>query len=111
MDFAIGKYFNTALAKEPLNWAIVFVIATIWLLAFHAVMQGFSAMQGKGGAIGAPPGTVNIQTSSTGVFSGPGTLATPSAIDGLSNYLGTGGGMWTDGGESKFPEDGWTGNH
>lgn len=42
------KWFNPALAKEPLNWLIVGVIATIWLMLFHTVMQGFSAMQGAG---------------------------------------------------------------
>ena len=37
---------NRRLLLEPLNWLIVGTIATIWLLAFHVIMQAVGAMQG-----------------------------------------------------------------
>jgi len=49
------RFINVPLISEPLNWGIVFLIATIWLLAYHHVMVAFMAMQqGSGGAPAAP---------------------------------------------------------
>lgn len=52
----LPQVFNTRLLSEPLNWLIVGVIATIWLLAFHVIMQGFSAMKSASGSERQAPG-------------------------------------------------------
>ena len=107
---------NVPLISEPMNWAILFVIATIWLLAFHVIMQGFTAMQGGGKqtAIGAAPGQIAIPGA-------PGNFATGSTIAGgespdtvainLSQwgFDGTSDGTWTDGTEAKYAWDGYLG--
>jgi hypothetical protein len=101
MEF-LSKWLNFELMKEPLNWAIVWVIASIWLLAFHSVMRGFTAMQASAGpSIGAGPGMiasggqVNFQTSYPS--------SAPSAFDDL------GGSIWqADQAASRWAEDGWS---
>lgn len=114
MDLSVGRWINVDLIKEPMNWAIVFVAATIALLLFHVVMTAFGAMQSTTqGAFGGGPGQVMApQTSSTGVFSGPGTLAQSASAGGtdLAKFYGNSGGIWTDGFESKYAEDGWIGS-
>jgi len=45
----VSRWFNVPLMSEPLNWAVIFVTATFWLLAFHVIMQGFGLMQAGGG--------------------------------------------------------------
>lgn len=112
-DIPVPKFdawVNTRLLGEPLNWAIVFVIATIWLLAFHVVMTAFSAMQTtKTTPFNAAPGQVAAQTPSSAAFSMPGVLAggatqVPGLFDGGATA------MWSDGSESRYGEDGWYGN-
>ena len=44
MDF-VKKFINEPLLSHPMNWVIVWLVATIWLLAFHVIMKGFSSMQ------------------------------------------------------------------
>lgn len=112
MDF-IGKWFNLSLMSQPMNWLIVSVIATIWLLAFHVVMQGFSAMTQSGDvqdSISGGPGTVAASSASTATFSAPGTLADGFNGQDLGSFVGGATMVWTDGFESKYAEDGWGGN-
>jgi hypothetical protein len=104
----IDSFWNWDLAKEPMNWAIVFVVATIWLLLFHVIMTAYTAMtlpaaqQAVGG-----PGQVASPTASSAGYSAQGTLsASPPQIPGL--FTGGGTQVWTDGTESKYAEDGWT---
>lgn len=109
----VGRFINTTLIKEPMNWGIVFIFATVSLLLMHVVMMAFVNMQATTqGAFGGGPGQVMApQTSSTGMFSGPGTLAqgpSPGGTD-LGQFYGNAGGIWTDGYESKYAEDGWLG--
>lgn len=74
-------WINRGLVSEPLNWGIVFLMATIWLLAFHFVMTGFTAMQGSANAVPAAPGS--------------GQAIPPS--DMMPALSGTGNtGIWTD---------------
>jgi hypothetical protein len=105
----IDSVFNVRLIKEPMNWAIVFVIASIWLLLFHVIMTAWQAMVSPPAqqAVGGP-GQVSASSSSSGAFSTPGTLsASPPQIPGL--FVGGASSSWTDGTESKYAEDGWTG--
>lgn len=112
-DFSLPRvdgYFNTTLAKEPMNWAIVWVVATLWLLAFHVVMQAYTAMTlpAPQQAIGGP-GQVASPTASSAPYSVPGDLsAAPPQIPGLFTGGPGGTSTWTDGTESKYAEDGWT---
>lgn len=109
-----SEWINWPLLKEPLNWAIVGTVATLWLLVFHLVMTAFGAMQGNSGGQSIGGG-------------GPGSIAAPQAGGTVSRVFGTtgstGGGdavtasswfgtdnTWTDGFEAKYAEDGWTGN-
>jgi hypothetical protein len=112
-DF-LGRFFNLNLASEPMNWAVVFVIASIWLLAFHVVMTGWGAMTGGGqAAVGSAPGTIAIASNTTSGFSSPGVLSGFSG-DNLGTFYGggitAGDGTWTDGAEAKYAEDGWAAN-
>jgi hypothetical protein len=52
----LPPFLNERLLFEPLNWLIVGVIATIWLMLFHVVMQGFTAMQSGADDKGQAPG-------------------------------------------------------
>jgi hypothetical protein len=102
----LERWLNIRLLTEPMNWAIVFVIATIWLLAFHTVMTAYQAMSGpKNQPAFGNPGQIAAPTAgTTGAFSAPG-------IDNPSTSVFAGGAMtWTDGSESRYAEDGWTGN-
>lgn len=59
-------YINNRLAGSPINWAIVGVIATLWLLLFHVVMSGFGTMQGNVAvSAGAGPGQIPAPGTST----------------------------------------------
>jgi hypothetical protein len=103
----LDRWLNLALLKEPMNWAIVGVIASIWLLAMHVVMQGFGAMASPGPAIGgAGPGTISAPVATA--FSAGGMLAGGFGSD-LSSFVGGGSSSWVDGAESAYAEDGWTG--
>jgi hypothetical protein len=63
------KLINWNLIGEPLNWAVVFLIATVWLFAFHTIMVGFSNMSGQDDAIGGSgPGTVAAPVPATDLF-------------------------------------------
>lgn len=78
-----SSWFNTALAKEPLNWLIVGVVATIWLMAFHCIVQGFTAMKGSGSDGQAPGSGPSPQVGQAMLSSDP----TPIFTDGLeANY-------------------------
>lgn len=108
----VGSVLNIGLIKEPLNWAIVMVFATVALLGMHVIMQAFGAMQSTTQPAFAGPGQIAIPAA-TGVFSQPGTLAGSNAANDLSPFLSggmTGLSPWTDGIESKFAEDGWASN-
>lgn len=107
------SWVNWDMAREPLNWLIVGTVASIWLMAFHAVMTGFTAMQGAsvtGQSIGGGgPGTIAApQASVVGNFAIPGNTGSTNAF-GTNQWFGTDQ-MWTNGFESRFAEDGWTGD-
>jgi hypothetical protein len=109
LGFSLDRLFNFALAKEPMNWAIVFIIATVWLLAFHSVMVGFGAMQAPTqGAFGGPGQVAAPIPDVTQGFSQPGLLGGTQAAA-MSSFFGSGASPWTDGAESKYAEDGWVG--
>lgn len=99
-----ASWFNTDLAKQPLNWAIVWTFATLWLLAFHVIMQGYTAMtQGASPVAFNAPGQIATIPNVTADFSQPGNSGTN-----LSPFLPTGLSNFTDGYESKYAEDGWS---
>jgi hypothetical protein len=106
----LSRFWNGALAKEPLNWGVIFVLATFWLLAFHVIMQGFSAMQDNGGKAQGTfaPGLVGSQGANVGVFETSGSMLIGAGDPGgaLSAWGPQGGGFWTDDAESRFAEDG-----
>lgn len=104
MEF-LDRWFNLDLLREPLNWAIVGIAASITLLLFHVVMQAWGAMiTGGAPSIGAGPGQVASPVPDvTTVFSqaadyGPGSD--------LSRWV-AGIGPWYDNAESRYAEDGW----
>jgi hypothetical protein len=99
-----ASYWNGKLAGEWLNWVVVFAIASIWLLAFHVVMQGFSAMQDSNDAISTGPGTIASPLPSTAVFTTPG-MADATSPAALGAYFGEQ--LWTDDFDAKYAEDGW----
>lgn len=107
------KFINWTLISEPLNWAVLFAAATIWLLAFHVIMKGFGAMQGQAAFSPGPGLTAAPGPSSTGVFSRPGSLS-GKAGNSMNNFYGggvaAGDGTWTDGYDAQFAQDGWDGN-
>lgn len=83
MEFPNIPYINKALISEPLNWAVIFVMATVALLGFHVLMQGFTAMQGQPTiGTGGSPGTIASPSTPTPGFFGyantdlPGPLQT-----------------------------------
>jgi hypothetical protein len=47
-------YINSRLIGTPINWAIVGVTATLWLLLFHFLMTGFTSMKAGPGNKQAP---------------------------------------------------------
>lgn len=100
------KFFNAALAKQPMNWAVIWIFASLWLLLFHVVVQGWLGMlNGKRATISAAPGQVAVQADATNVFSQSGT----ASID-LATFLPTGSlSQWADDGVSRYPEDGYAG--
>ena len=50
-------YLNMRLIGEPLNWAVVGVTATLWLILFHFFVVGFSGLKaGNKGASRQAPG-------------------------------------------------------
>lgn len=109
------SWFNFALAKEPMNWAIAFVIASVWLLLFHVVMTAWNAMIAPTTQPAfVAPGMVAAPTAAVGDFATAGSQGGMYPTDTSSNFwgggMGLGDGVWTDGFESKWSEDGWTGN-
>lgn len=93
MEF-FERWFNVRLLEQPMNWAIVGVVASIWLLLFHVVMQGFGAMQ---------------QSQAPAPSAAPGMAAAPGAASAGGSVSGIGmppaSGVWTDANESYFPLD------
>ena len=109
VDF-VWRFINRPLISEPLNWAVIFVVATLWLLAFHTIMRGFSQMQGNAGSFANTAGLVAAPNASApGVFSSLGTLGGRSggSMASLSQWGPQGAHDWTDGSEAKWAEDGW----
>lgn len=102
-------WINWPMVREPLNWVIVGVAASISLLAIHCVMAGFGAMQGNAQASigGGGPGTIAAPLATTGTFSQPGS--DPATGDALNMWFGTGP-TWTDSYDARYAEDGWIGN-
>lgn len=110
-----SEWINWPLIKEPMNWAIIGVIASIWLIAFHFVVSGFTAMQGSvvGQSIGGGgPGTIAAPQaggSVVGMFAVVGNTGAGAMDSTSSSWFGTDN-NWSDGFEAKYAEDGWTGN-
>ena len=94
-----GKLINRNILLEPMNWLIIGVIATLWLLAFHAVMQGFTAMQAKETPLTTAPGQVSLGNAS-------GTVVNNSMS--LSPYQDTSPSMFTNASESPYAESNGT---
>lgn len=92
-----------------MNWAILFVMASIWLILVHVIMGAWGNMTGGAGpAIGAAPGQIASPVAgTTSDFSQPGVLAGSSAPP-MSSFVGNGLSSWTDGTEARYPEDGFT---
>lgn len=103
------KWINWALVKEPLNWAVIMVTATIWLLAFHVIMKGFGAMSGQT-AFSPGPGLTASPSSSTANFETSGNALTTGGNPTLGGWWGggvaSGDGTWTDGSEARYAMDG-----
>jgi hypothetical protein len=104
--FTLGNWFNVGLAKEPMNWAIVWMMATLSLLLFHVVMVGFGAMQGSQDTFGGP-GQIASPVDATHAFAIGGSNVTGND---LPAFAGGGPQIWTDGTESRYAEDGFTYN-
>lgn len=108
--FIPDSFFNWNLAKEPLNWAIVMVIASVWLLAFHVVVQGWLGLGQARPTIGAGPGQIAMLPDPTSAFTAATNL---NSANDLSMFLpggATGASPWGDSAVSRFAEDGWSGN-
>ena len=108
----MGDYFNIALAKSPMNWAIVFVVATIWLFFFHIIMQAFDAMkQGPQTAFSAAPGQVSSPTAAANFTAGS-SMADSLTVNALQASLSSWGfdgqssGQWVDDYEARYAMDG-----
>lgn len=104
-----SSFWNGRLAGEPLNWLIVGVVASIWLMLFHVIMQGFSAMQGRP-AFGSGPGTISMNEPVAAAFSQPSVMAQDRGPGALGAFIGGATPIWTDSYESKYAEDGWVAN-
>lgn len=107
-------WVNWPLVKEPMNWAIIGVMATLALLGVHFVVQGFTAMQGQGDSIGGgAPGTIAAPLApSTIAFATPGNTGGGGSgpfASGNFQWFGTDP-TWSDGFEAKYAEDGWIGD-
>lgn len=111
-----SEWINRPLIKEPMNWAIIGVIASIWLIAFHFVVSGFTAMQGSvvGQSVGGGgPGTIAAPQaggSVVGMFAVAGNTGVANFRSDTSSSWFGGDTFWTDGFEAKYAEDGWVGN-
>jgi hypothetical protein len=105
----VWRFINRPLISEPLNWAVIFVVATLWLLAFHTIMKGFTQMQGNAGSFANTAGLVAAPIASNpGAFSVPSGLAAPAYnMVSLSQWGPQGAHYWTDDTEAKYAEDGW----
>lgn len=103
------ELINRDLLERPLNWAIVWVFATITLLLMHVIMQGFSAMQAPANQSSfGNPGQVAIPDA-TASFSQYSTLATAtSGLPGafFGGGLDAGDGTWSDETVPRYAEDG-----
>lgn len=116
------KFINWTLISEPMSWAVVFAIASIWLIFFHVVIQGFTAMQGGQTSFGAgAPGQVLAPSAAnTGVFSAAGeffdsrgaAMTKGNTTDGFfwGGGIGVGDGTWVDDIEARYAQDGWIAN-
>lgn len=102
VEFPNIPYVNRALIGEPLNWAVVFVMATIALLGFHVVMQGFGAMQGDQPAIGTggAPGTIASPDTPTPGFFGYVNADVPGPLQTFPQ-----GSNLTDSYDARYAED------
>lgn len=90
-----SSWFNFDLAKHPLNWLVVGVVATIWLIAFHVIMQGFTSMQGGTLGSGGAPGTTPSPQVGNALTNTPDTDPTE---------------IFTDDTEARYVGDGWLAN-
>lgn len=104
----LGRYFNARLIGEPMNWLIVGVTATIWLLFFHVILQGFTAMQAGSSAPAAAPGQALVSASPPQINQS-GTAA--NYKKGLSEYSemyipGSHSTMFDDGSAGLYAESG-----
>jgi hypothetical protein len=84
------RFINMALLREPINWGLVFIVASIWLLLFHVIMQGFHAMRNGPGVPMA---------------AGVGQARSPAVTSPAASLLGGAGSVWTDSYEAKYAED------
>lgn len=112
MDLTAGGYFNTGLARHPLNWMIVFTVATIWLLLFHVLMTAWQAMVGAAPSSAAPDAIASATPvpNVAATFSQTSVLADVGVPGGLGTIAGGGVQIWTDGLEGRYAEDGWIGS-
>ncbi len=94
-DWLPEKWFNRALAGEPLNWLTVGVTATIVLMLFHVIMTAFNAMSG-GKSTGQAPGAIPQPEAQLGQPASLWPGRDPSEV-------------WTDDKEAKYVGDGWLG--
>lgn len=105
------SFFNWTLAKQPLNWAIVWVFASLWLLLFHVVMVAWQSMMAPDAVIQAAPGQVAMLPDVTQAFSIPGFSDNNSDLALFQAGGGTGMSPWgADGVMARYAEDGWAGN-
>ena len=91
----LDRYINMKLLTEPMNWAVIWVAATIWLFAFHVIMQAFTAMQSTGGS-----------ASAGAIGQGLAPLTAPATAGPSSTFPDAQ--IWTDGYEGLFVGDGAT---
>lgn len=109
-QFIPDSFFNWTLAKSPMNWAIVWVIASLWLLLFHIVVLAWHSINGTQAAIEAGPGQIAMLPDATQAFT---VTAANSTTNDLSAFLPggpTGLSSWGDSAVSRYAEDGWTAN-
>ena len=114
MEFpSVGTVINVPLLKSPASWGVVWTVATLWLLAFHVLMQAWGAMTSKGQAAFAAPGMTAVPNAAASDFSVIGSLAAGPSAPGsvLDRFSGGAPQIWTDGSENRYAEDGWSANY
>jgi nicotinamide riboside transporter PnuC len=82
----VTKWLNLTLLKEPMNWGVVFLVATVWLLLFHVIMQAFGAMSAGGNGTSAPGSGQALPATSAGVGNFPQLSSSRFAEDTQSVY-------------------------